>query len=135
MELWSKKQSFIIGALVLVAFMGIGIFGLFVLGHSTHTEAPMVNCPYTKGRAALCANNFEHINNWQQFSNIILTALFVFLILVLTLYVFGRSLFGDKYLHRSKYYLDHNKKPYSYYGAITRWLSLFENSPNIFAPA
>jgi len=54
------------------------------------------------------------------------------LILGIILYFFGKQDFLNqkKHFYRWKYYLD-NKKLYSYSDTITKWLSLFENSPSL----
>ncbi|KKQ87055.1 MAG: hypothetical protein UT09_C0021G0011 [Parcubacteria group bacterium GW2011_GWF2_38_8] len=121
-----------IGILILVAYISIGIFGLFKFNHIT--ETPMVNCPYAQNGSSICENSFNHINNWRQFSNTTFSSLliFSFMILGIILYFFGKQDFLNqkKHFYRWKYYLD-NKKLYSYSDTITKWLSLFENSPSL----
>ena len=77
------KNNLIIGAFILVAFVGLGVFGLFSLGHADHgIEAPMVDCPYTENGSSFCENTLDHIAGWQQFSNVTLTSLFILYLFV-----------------------------------------------------
>lgn len=126
------KAKLFIGAFVLIAYISIGVFGLFKFSHMD--EAPMVNCPYAQNGYSICENNLSHINNWRQFSSVILSSLFVFLFLILgaILYFFNKQDFlnQEQYFYKWKYYL-YNKKLYTYPNRIIRWLSLFENSPSL----
>ena len=130
MNLHNKKL--LISVFILLAYISIGIFGLFQFNHMT--ETPMVNCPYTQNEYSLCKNSFNHINDWRQFSNTIFTSLFVFLLLILgiILYFFNKQNFLNQkqYLCKWKYYLN-NKKLYTFSDGIIKWLSLFENSPSL----
>ena len=105
---------------------------MFELSHAT--EMPMANCPYAQNSFSVCENSLDHINNWQQFSNITFPSLFTFLLLTfgLVLYFYGKQNFLNQkqYFYKWKYYLD-NKKLYSYSNRIIKWLSLFENSPSL----
>ena len=97
----------IIGAFVLMAFIGVGVFGLFPLGHAAHgAEAPMVDCPYTEGGSSLCENTLDHIAGWQQFSNITYPSLFILLVLAAVLYFVGKPdpLDQRQILSRRQYY-------------------------------
>ena len=127
----SRNKKFIVGVLILIAFVGIGVFGLMPFTHANHaTEAPMVNCPYGMGEFSLCDNSLIHIDNWKQFSNFILPSLLILLLAFALGWHFVSDFFGqEKYFYRNKYYLD-NKTLYSYQQIITKWLSLFENSPS-----
>lgn len=129
MNLQNKKL--LIGAFVLLAYISIGIFGLFQFSHMS--ETPMVNCPYTQNGSSICENSLNHIQDWRQFSNAIFSPLFIFsfLILGIILYFFNKQNFLNQkqYFYKWKYYLD-NKKLYSYQNKIIKWLSLFENSPS-----
>ena len=125
-----RNKKFIIGVLVLVAFVGIGVFGLLPVSHANHIgETPMVNCPYNSGSYSLCDNSFTHINNWKQFSNFIIPSLLVLFLTFALVWYFTKNFFvQEKYFYRYKYYLN-NKDFFSYREAIINWLSLFENSP------
>ncbi|OGI64908.1 hypothetical protein A3H53_03860 [Candidatus Nomurabacteria bacterium RIFCSPLOWO2_02_FULL_40_10] len=130
MKLYNAKLFF--GFFVLLTYISIGVFGLFELSHAT--EMPMANCPYAQNSFSVCENSLDHINNWQQFSNITFPSLFTFLLLTfgLVLYFYGKQNFLNQkqYFYKWKYYLD-NKKLYSYSNRIIKWLSLFENSPSL----
>ena len=126
------KNNFIIGAFVLMAFIGVGVFGLLSFGHADNgAEAPMADCPYTESGSAICENTLDHIAGWQQFSNIIYPSLFVLLVLAGILYFIGKQNFsnqGQRFFRRKSYL--HNKKLHSYQEDIIKWLALFENSPS-----
>ena len=122
-----------IGVFILLAFISIGVFGLLQFSHTNHpTEAPMINCPYATRGYSICENTLNHVKNWQQFSNVTLPSLVVFLSLsFVILYIFNQNfLFQEKYFFRWKYYLE-NKKLLTYPDKIIKWLSLFENSPSL----
>ena len=124
------------GIFVLLAYISIGVFGLFKLDHAT--EMPMANCHYAQNSFSVCQNSLSHINNWQQFSNTIFPSLFIFLLLTLALilYFYGKQNFLNQklYFYKWKYYLN-NKKLYTYRNKIIKWLSLFENSPSLLYKA
>ena len=126
------KSKLFIGIFILLAYMGIGVLGLFEFTHMT--EMPMVNCPYAQHGSALCANSFNHINNWRQFSNTVFSSLFIFSLFVLgiVLYFLNKQNFLNQkqYFYKWKYYL-YNKKLLVYPNKIIKWLSLFENSPSL----
>lgn len=119
-----------LGVLVLIAFMGISMFGLFKFSHTI--EMPMPNCPYTQGSFSICENIFSHINNWSKFLNVIPVLFFLFIFLEIVLYFFNKQNFLNQilYFYRWKYYL-YNKKLLKYQNKIIKWLSLFENSPSL----
>ena len=127
-----KNSKLFIGAFVLLAYISIGIFGLFKFNHMS--ETPMANCPYTQNSFSLCENSLTHINDWRQFSNATFPSLLVLSLLVLgiILYFFGKqNLLNQKqYFYKWKYYLN-RKKLYTYEERIIKWLSLFENSPSL----
>ncbi|OGI46251.1 hypothetical protein A2121_02980 [Candidatus Nomurabacteria bacterium GWB1_40_6] len=129
MSLLNTKLFF--GLFILLAFISIGVFGLFEFNHVN--EKPMVNCPYANNGSSLCVNSLNHINNWRQFSNVTLFALFIFsfLILGIVLYFLGKQNFlnSKQYFYKWKYYLD-SKKLNTYSNRIIKWLSLLENSPS-----
>ena len=130
---FSSNTKLLLGFFALIAFISIGVFGLFQFNHAIHpVETPMSNCPYTANGYSICQSTLNHINNWQQFSNIISPSLFIFFILLFAiLYIFDQKFLNQKkHFYRWKYYLD-NKKLYSYSDTITKWLSLFENSPSL----
>jgi hypothetical protein len=126
------KTKLLIVVFVLLAYISIGVFGLFEFNHMS--EKPMANCPYAENGFSVCDNNLGHINNWRQFSNTTFSSLFVFSLLILgiVLYFFGKQNFLNQkqYFYRWKYYL-YNKKLYTYLNKIIKWLSLFENSPSL----
>ncbi|KKP86013.1 hypothetical protein A3B84_01555 [Candidatus Nomurabacteria bacterium RIFCSPHIGHO2_02_FULL_35_13] len=130
MKLHNTKLFF--SFFILFAFISVGIFGLLQLSHMS--ETPMTNCPYAENGFSVCDNNFDHINDWRQFSNIIFPSLFIFsfLILGIILYFFNKQNFlnQEQYFFKYRYYLD-NKKLHTFSDKITRWLSLFENSPSL----
>ncbi len=127
----ANKKLFI-GILILLAYVGIGAFGLFKFSHTS--EKPMPNCPYTQNNFSLCENSFDHINNWRQFSDVILPTFLAlsFLILGIVLYIFSEQnlLHQNHYFYKWKLYLD-NQKSDTYQARIIKWLSLFENSPSL----
>lgn len=127
-----SKSKIFLGIFILIAFMGVSVFGLFEFSHIT--EIPMPDCPYTQGNFSICENSLSHINNWSQFLNVIPALFFVFLFIILgiVLYFFNRQNFLNQkqYFFRWKYYL-YNKKLFRYSNKIIKWLSLFENSPSL----
>jgi len=127
-----RSAKLFLSFLILLAYISMGVFGLFEFNHIA--ETPMVNCPYTEGGYSVCKNSFDHINIWHQFSNAIFPSILAFSLLALgmILYFFDkRSFFNKKsfLFHKWKYYLV-NKKLYSFFDKIIKWLSLFENSPS-----
>ena len=126
-----RKAKLFLGLFILFVYMGIGVFGLFKFSHTE--EMPMADCPYTQNGYSICYNNLDHINNWQQFSNITIPSLFFFLILILGViphsFIKRNFLNPNRHFYRWKYYL--YKKLYTYKEKIIKWLSLFENSPSI----
>ena len=126
-----RNIKLLIGVCVLLAYMGIGIFGLFEFSHAN--EMPMENCPYAQNGYSLCENSFDHINNWRQFSNTTFSALFILSLLILgiILYFYNKRNFlkQNQYFYRWKYRL-YDKKLNNYDNKIIKWLSLFENSPS-----
>ena len=129
-----RNKNFIIGALVLLAFAGIGVFGLLSFSHTNHAaETPMVNCPYAQNGSSICENMLGHINDWRNFSNVIFPALYIFLSLIfwIILHFFNQNFLNKKqYFYKWKYNL-YQKKLYTYPNQIIKWLSLFENSPSL----
>lgn len=124
--------KFFLGSFLLVAYISLGIFGLFQFSHLA--ETPMINCPYTSNNFSVCENSFSHINNWRQFSDVIFPSLLIILILGLgmILYFFNKQNFLNQkqYFYKWKYYLNH-KKSHAYTSRIIKWLSLLENSPSL----
>lgn len=128
-----KHTKLFIGIFILLAYISIGVFGLFQMTHTN--DVPMANCPYALGSYSVCDGGINHIEHWQKFSNTTFTPLFIFslLILGLILYVYNKRSFLDRERHlfyKWKYYID-SKISYEYLKKITRWLSLFENSPPV----
>jgi hypothetical protein len=122
-----------LGLFVLLAYISIGVFGLFRFSHNS--ETPMANCPYAQNSFSVCENSLNHINNWRQFSNVIFPSflfLFSFLFFGLVLYFFSKQNLLNKkqYFYKWKYYLD-NKKLFACPNRIIKWLSLLENSPSL----
>src|SRR3989344_9589427 len=133
MKLYNAKLF--LGFFILLAFISIGVFGLLQWNHTSHmAEAPMINCPYAENGYSICENTLQHVDKWRQFSNVIFPSLFIFsfLILGIILYFFGKQNFlnQEQYFFKYRYYLD-NKKLHTFSDKITRWLSLFENSPSL----
>lgn len=129
-----RNIKLFIGVLILLAYIAIGVFGLFKFNHTL--EAPMVNCPYAENGFSVCDNSLSHINNWRQFSNTIFPTLFIFSLLVfgIILYFLNKQNFLNRkqYFYAWKYSL-YNKKLDTYPNRIIKWLSLFENSPSVNA--
>ena len=125
------KAKLLTGVFLLLAYMSIGVFGLFEFSHMA--ETPMIDCPYSQNEYSVCENSFSHISNWRQFSNVVFQSLFVssFVILGIILYFFNKSNFLNqkpRLFYRWKHYLNH-KKSYTSLDKIIEWLSFFENSP------
>ena len=116
----SRNIKLFIGIFILLAYISIGVLGLFNFNHAF--EKQMTDCPYSQGGYSVCDNNIDHINDWRQFSNITVSSLFVlaFLIIGIILYFFDRQSFLNQQQHFYKweYYLD-NKKLYSSRNRIT----------------
>ena len=116
---------------VSVMYISIGVFGLLQFAH--FSKAPMPDCPYVENSFSICNNNFNHINNWRQFSNITLSPLFIFSFLIfgIILYFLNKQNFSNQklYFYKWKYYLQ-DKKLFSRPNRIIKWLSLLENSPS-----
>ena len=127
-----RKAQFLIGIFIFLAYIGMGVFGLFQFDHITGT--PMPNCPYAENGSAICKDSLSHINNWQQFANITFSPLFTLSLIILgiILSVLNKQNFlNQKWrLYKWKYYL-YKKELYSYSQEIIKWLSLFENSPSL----
>ncbi len=119
-------------ALFIALFLAVSMGGVFTSNMMNDTAS--FNCPYM-GVPVLCAMNpLQHLSEWQQtFAAIVQQiATEVLLLLVLCAALFfsvhprllePRMVRG--YLYRSPPSTSQNKK-------ITRWLSLFENSPSQF---
>ncbi len=125
------KLKSLTGVFVVLAFVSMSVFGLFGLSHMD--GAPMMNCPYAQGGSSICENSLGHINDWRQFSNTTFSTLLIFSLLILgaVLYFLNKQDFLNQKQHfyRWKYYFN-NEKSYFYTQKITKWLSLFENSPS-----
>ena len=119
--------KFLIGLLILLAFAGVGVFGLLNFDHLS--GAPMPDCPYTQNSFSLCENSLNHIAAWQKFSSVVLPLIFALLILAGIFYSLDQNLFntGQNFYRRR----DTDAKKYFYTGTILKWLSLFENSPSL----
>lgn len=130
MKLQNKKS--LISIIVLFIYIIISIFSLISFVHTN--EMPMEHCPYAQGGYTVCKTNFEHINSWYQFSNIILPTIFILITLILfaVLFLNKKFLFNELSFFRwnfclEKKYLNLKQEK------ITKWLSLFENSPSFNA--
>jgi|SRR3989344_3287367 len=125
------KLKSLTGVFIVLAFVSMSVFGLF--GFSHMDGAPMVNCPYAQSGSSICENSLGHINDWRQFSNTTFSTLFLFSLLILgvILYFLNRQDFLNQKQHfyKWKYYFA-NEKSYFYTQKMTKWLSLFENSPS-----
>jgi len=126
-----RNTKLFIGIILVFAFLSIGVFGLFQFNHNS--LMPMTDCPYLENGFSMCENIIDHINNWQQFINVVPTVLYVFSIVLLGLFLYfldQRNFLNQKlYLYIWKYYID-NKVLYIFRHKIIQWLSLFENSPS-----
>lgn len=122
------KGNLIIGVIIFLAFFSTAIFGLVQFEHKNGT--PMVNCPYAESGSSFCQNVLEHVKNWQQFSNVLISSFFALLFaLGMFLHVIrGAASSRFRFLRRQYYF--HTKKLSKYWSDITSWLSLFENSPS-----
>jgi len=120
-----------LGIFILFAFISIGVFGLIQFSHANN-HTPIVNCLYANGGYSICSNILNHIKNWQQFSNVIFSSLFVFsfLVLGLVLYILSKQNFLNQkqYLYNRKHL--YKEKLNTSKSRIIKWLSLFENSPS-----
>ncbi len=127
-----KHIKLFIGLLALLAYIGIGVFGLFQLGHIS--EMPTANCSYSVNNFSICENSIRHIDHWHQFSNITLASLFIFSVFMLGIVLYFLSyhkfLNQNQYFYRWKYYIDYQKS-LNYLHKIITWLSRFENSPPV----
>jgi len=127
-----RNLKLFIALFIFLAYMGIGIFGLFQFSHVS--GVPMANCPYSKNSFSVCDNSLGHINNWRQFSNTIFPSLFIFSLLIfgIILYFLNKRNFLNQkqYFYKWKYYL-YNKKLDTSPNRIIKWLSLLENSPAV----
>ncbi|KKS23388.1 MAG: hypothetical protein UU82_C0031G0005 [Candidatus Nomurabacteria bacterium GW2011_GWC2_41_8] len=130
-----RNIKLFIGAFVLLIYISIGIFGLFKFSHIA--EAPMVDCPYAQNGYSICENSFDHINNWRQFSSAIFPSLFLFSFLIfgMILYFLGGQVFSNQkpFLFYKWKLFFYNKTSYNHLDKIIKWLSLFENSPSVYA--
>jgi len=117
-----------IGILILLAYLGIGVFGLFPFSHASQMHT--TNCPYALGSSSVCQNNIEHIDHWLKFSNTTFKSQFVFsfLILGIILYLFNAGSFLDP---KRYFYVRKRDTTYTSLEKIIKWLSLFENSPPV----
>lgn len=121
-----------IAALAILAYSSIGVFGLLHLNHSG--EMPMMNCPYSQGGSAICKNTLDHINDWREFSLAIILPVLLFSILAFTVLFFFKL---RDYLKLLQYQPNFERDPEKqgitlFFSILTRWLALFENSPNAF---
>lgn len=125
-------MKFFIGILILLAYIGIGVFGLFQKGHTAEMLA--INCPYSVGSFSVCDGSINHIDHWRQFSNITLASLLIFSVMMgIVLYFLNKHKFYNQkqYFYRWKYYIDKQKSS-DYLLKMIKWLSLFENSPPVY---
>lgn len=128
-----QNTKLFIGGILLLAYMSIGVFGLFQLNHTN--EVPMNDCPYALNTYSICKDTLDHINNWRTFSNAVFPALFILSVILFTvaLYFFDRNKFLKQNLrlfYQWAYDLD-DKFFQIYRRKIIYWLSLFENSPPV----
>ena len=111
-----RKIKLSFGFFVLFAYVSMGVLGLFKFNHTMETFMP--DCPYAQSGYALCTNHLDHINAWQQFSNVIMSplALFSLLALGVVLYFLNKQhlLKHKKYFYRWEYYLKDNDKLFSF---------------------
>ncbi|MDP1760292.1 MAG: hypothetical protein Q8L01_02475 [Candidatus Woesebacteria bacterium] len=126
-----RNKKLVIGVMILLAYIGLGVFGLFRFSHNM-TEAPMINCPYTQNGSSVCESSLDHINDWHQFSNITSATLFIFTLIIFGIFLYfynQRNFLSQKqYFYQWKYYL-YSKKLFIFPNRIIKWLSLLENSP------
>jgi len=126
-----RKIKLSFGFFVLFAYVSMGVLGLFKFNHTMETFMP--DCPYAQSGYALCTNHLDHINAWQQFSNVIPSSVFFLSLLALTafLYFFNKQdLINLKpYFYKWKCYLD-IKQSRIYLQKISKWLALLVNSPS-----
>ncbi|MFA7192296.1 MAG: hypothetical protein WC089_03305 [Candidatus Paceibacterota bacterium] len=133
MRIITKHIPILIATFALMGYLFVSMFGLLQFDRTAGVM--MDNCPYTQNNYSICENVFDHINNWQQFSNVIIPASFlsVLLAFVIIFFFINRKDFLQQVLrlfYRWKYYL-YNKKFNTRLYKVIKWLSLFENSPSL----
>lgn len=129
-----RNIKLFIGVAVLLAYISIGVFGLFQINHHKNIIS-MNNCPYSLNSQSVCDNGLSHISNWKRFSNFVFPILLVISLLffAVVLYFFDRNKFLRQKLsifYQWAYYLD-DKFGHILRQKITKWLSRFENSPPV----
>lgn len=126
----SGTKSFI-SIFILLAFVGVGVFGLLQFSHSA--DMPMANCPYSPSGYSICENTLGHIGKWQNFLSVTLPALFVLLLTVAILLYFRKllDLLNSRFNFLRRKYVRNNEKLYSPQRTVIKWLSLLENSPSL----
>lgn len=128
-----QNTKLFIGGILLLAYVSIGVFGLFQFNHTN--KVLMNDCPYSLNTYSICKDSIDHINNWHIFSNAVFPALIILSIIlfIITSYFFDRNKFFRQNLgqfYEWAYDLD-DKFFQIYHRKITYWLSLFENSPPV----
>jgi len=130
-----KNTKLFIGFVILFVYTTIGLFALLQFDHLT--DMPMEKCPYIENTFAVCEDTLNHMTNWQKFSNVIFTPLFVFslLVLIASFYFLSKKdilISKPRLFYKWKLYWD-SKKLHPPLHKIMSWLSLFENSPASFS--
>lgn len=133
----SKK---VITFLILISFLMVVFFGLALMVHKS--DGSMVgNCPLSLAEESICSQNtlataIHHISAYQSFLNVpigstninillislLLATLFFFIIFFAELFKFNNLFQISRF--------DKWPPVFSGKNIITRWLSLFENSPS-----
>lgn len=124
---FSNTKS-IIGIFVLFTFLYAGVLGLVSFSHGA--GMPMANCPYTTNGYSICDSNLNHVDNWQKFLSVTLSALVVLLLAVAFFCLVGSHNVLNTPFRFSKL---ENEKLYSPRNKIIKWLSLLENSPSLIS--
>lgn len=101
MKVGSGLKTFL-SASILIGYMFLSIFAVLHLAHMRTNGMGMHPCPYMTGEQAVCTMTFsEHINEWQQYTNIIVPLLSVIFIATIVLFYWKLSLYANQYFLRT----------------------------------
>lgn len=128
----------IIISLVLASFLALIFFG-FAFMMRGQDGSMQGNCPFSAMGMSLCPQNalatvFHYISAYQSFLNVFTHSDIMTLIMSLFFAVYAVFMFSlYLYLFKSQKFISfvyNSQTPAPYNRKITRWLSLFENSPS-----
>ncbi|MCR4334166.1 MAG: hypothetical protein NUV47_00305 [Patescibacteria group bacterium] len=113
-------MKYFISLLFLISFIGVAVFGFALMTHWSDGRMS-VDCPLSTMGKSLCTQIFTY-NTF--FNTLINVNIIIFAISIPTFvfFVFLISIYSS-FLYSSPFVSSYNRK-------ITRWLSLFENSPS-----